>query len=43
MRMERGWFWDEEEWGPWYRMRDMFEEENRKCDKFIVERLLWMQ
>lgn len=36
MRMEREWFWDEEEWGPWYRMKDMFEEENRKCDKFIV-------
>lgn len=34
--MERGWLWDEEEWGPRYRMKDMFEEENRRCDKFIV-------
>ena len=34
--MERGWLWDEEEWGPRYRMNDMFEEENRRCDKFIV-------
>ena len=36
MTMERGWLWDEEEWGPRYRMKDMFEEENRRCDKFIV-------
>ena len=36
MAMERGWLWDEEEWGPRYRMKDMFEEENRRYDKFIV-------
>ena len=36
MTMERWWLWDEEEWGPRYRMKDMFEEENRRCDKFIV-------
>ena len=36
MTMERWWLWDEEEWGPRYRMNDMFEEENRRCDKFIV-------
>ena len=36
MTMERRWLWDEEEWRPRYRMKDMFEEENRRYDKFIV-------